>query len=116
MATDSDLINRALVRLNKLPAGQNASSSQSATMTNILAVVLNSLAKEGTIDYIYTSEMPVEDEDFIVTLMAWQARFDFGVSQERINNLAGAVGEAMRALYTHHQAPYDGEPTEAAYY
>lgn len=116
MATEADIINRVLVRLNKLPAGQTAPAGQFTTVQKNLTAQLLHFAKKGVIDYSTAEAMPTEDEDPIVTLVAWRSRFDLGVSQSRINNLAGEVVPAMQAIYAHHETPSDGEPVEAEYF
>jgi len=116
MATSTDLIKRALQRMNKLPAGQNVSSEQTTKMTNSLNAVLEKVIERNVADYASVADMPLKDEDPFVTLMAWNARLDFSVSQERFLALSQAQEEAWTELYRNHTVSSDGEPVEAQYF
>ena len=115
MTTANELYNYALTRLNVLGDGQTATAGQTAKMERILNSFHAYLVRKGHVNYDL-EDIPDEDVDPMVTLLAWRARFDFSASAERILALREEVGRASQILLANNQVEYDGEPVEALYY
>jgi hypothetical protein len=116
MATLADLKNRLLYTANKLHAGQTATAEVGDKAETAITSEIANLAKRGVINYANVTDMPEEDEEAIVILSAWRARFALTMSVERIAFLREANAEAWRELCANNETPYDGEPTEAEYF
>ena len=115
MPTQNEIYERALTRLNRLGEGQTATGSQVAVMERNLNSLHAYLERKEYIEYDI-DDIPEEDGDSFVTLLALRSALDFSTSQERIALLKMEEPRAMQVLMANNQCEYDEEPVEAKYY
>jgi hypothetical protein len=115
MPTQNEIYDRTLTRINRLGDGQTATGDQVAKMAYNLDSLHAYLMHRHYIEYAI-DEIPEEDGDSFITLLAQRSELDFSVSLERMQAIQAMVPRAWQVLLANNQVPDNGEPTEALYY
>lgn len=115
MSELSEIYESALVRCNRVALGQTPTAEQIKVMTRNLNSLYAYLLKNDYVDYD-VDDIPEEDDDSIITILAYRSRLDLSLSAERAADLRNEQPRAWQVLFANNQVKDNGHPTEALYY
>lgn len=107
MATQAEVIDRALVRVGVLPYDQSSTSEQTGQVTPVLTAFHAEGVDLGFIRW-ELSDIPDEVSDALVSVTAFLIADTFGASTERYARLEKAYDRDLRKIHAYGALEYSG--------
>ena len=115
MSEPNEIYKRTLIRCNRVGLGQTPTADQIAVMEGNLNSLYAYLLENCYVDYDI-DDIPTQDDDPLITILAYRSRLDLSLSAERTADLRNEQNRAWQTLFANNQVKYNGQHIEADYY